>query len=111
MLNKIWRMIKMSRMNKEDAKNILGNVPEDKVFWLNDGKVLKNLQELSAALADVSEETFAYHANKEKNDFKNWVNEVLGDKKLADNISRVKSRQFMLNKVNKRLNQLNSLTN
>ena len=100
----------MARMNKENAKNILGNVPEDKVFWLNDGRVLRNLQELSAALADISEETFAYHVNNEKNDFRSWIEYVVGDKKLANGIAKIKSKKLMLKKVDKRLNQLNSLT-
>ena len=99
----------MPRINKENAKNILSNVPEDKIFWVNDGRILRNLNELSSALADISEETFIYHANKEKNDFKNWISDVVGDKKLADDIAKTKSKEHILNKVNKRINQLNSL--
>ncbi|MEK6946644.1 MAG: hypothetical protein AABX32_03470 [Nanoarchaeota archaeon] len=99
----------MSRTSKEDAKNILSNVPEDKVFWLNNGGVLRNLQELSSALADISEETFGYYVNNEKNDFKNWVNDVIGDKKLADEIAKTKSKEHLLSRVNKRINQLNTL--
>ena len=99
----------MSRMNKENAKNILSNVPEDKIFWVNDGRILRNLNDLSSALADISEETFIYHVNKEKNDFKNWISEVVGDKKLANGIAKAKSKEHMLNKVNKRINQLESL--
>jgi len=99
----------MSRINKENAKNILSNVPEDKVFWVNDGRVLRNLQDLSSALANISEETFAYHVNNEKNDFGNWVNGIISDKKLANEIAKTKSKGNMLSRVNKRINQLNSL--
>ena len=53
---------------------------------------------------------FTYHVNKEKNDFKNWVSDVVGDKKLANDIDKPKSKEHILNKVNKRISQLNSLT-
>ena len=99
----------MARMNKENAKNILSNVPEDKVFWVNDGRISRNLNELSSVLADISEETFAYHVNKEKNDFKNWISDVVGDKNLANDMAKAKSKEYILNKVNKRINKLNSL--
>ena len=35
---------------KKTAKKILKNVPEDKKFWVCDGRVLKNLRELEQAL-------------------------------------------------------------
>ena len=101
--------MKMSRINKEDAKNILSNVPEDKNFLMNDGRTLRNLQELSAALADINEETFAYHVNNEKNDFKSWIEYVINDKKLANSIAKIKSKNLMLKKFDKRIAQLNSL--
>lgn len=96
-------------MNKESAKNILGNVPEDKVFWVNDGRTLRNLQELSLALANMNEETFRYHVNKEKNDFRNWVKDVIKDEKLANDIAKIKSKKLMLERINKKINQLQSL--
>ena len=99
----------MSRINKENAKNILSNVPEKKNFLVNDGRVLRNLQDLSAALADISEETFAHHVNNEKNDFRSWIEYVVGDKKLANGIAKIKSKELMLKKVDKRISQLNSL--
>ena len=96
----------MPRKNKQESMKILNNVPEDKVFWVNDGKVLRNLKDLSAALDDMSKETFKYHVNKDKNDFKNWVEFVVGDKKLANGIGKLKSRTALLRKVDRRISQL-----
>ena len=33
----------MAAMTKAEAQRILGEVPQDKVFWVNDGKVIKKL--------------------------------------------------------------------
>ena len=101
----------MARIDKNKAKDRLGNVPEDKVFWVNDGKVLRNLKDIPAALVDMSEETFKYHVNKDKNDFKNWISDVVGDEKLARSIARTRSKEMMLRKLDKRINKLESLTN
>ena len=65
--------------NEEMYKSWLANVAQDKVFWRHDGVVVKNLDELAAALREMSEETFRYHAAGGKNDFSNWVRDVIGD--------------------------------
>jgi hypothetical protein len=109
MLNEIyeiWRRVKLARINKETVKNILGSVPDEKNFWVNDGRVLRNLKDLSVALVDMDEDTFKHHVNKEKNDFKNWINDVIGDNKLAKDISKTKNQKVMENKINRRIEQL-----
>jgi len=76
-------MARIIRITRLDAEERLGDVPEDKRFWCHDGKVLKNLAELEAALESMSEDTFRYHSNETKNDFSNWAKEVIGDEKLS----------------------------
>lgn len=78
----------MAKITKSAAKKLLGNVPEEKVFWCSDGKVLKNMPELETALKEMSEETFSYHSNEIKNDFSNWVRDVIGDEELANNLQK-----------------------
>jgi hypothetical protein len=68
---------------KEEAVRFLANVPAEKVFWCNDGRTLHNIAELGKALYSMTDETFVYHANREKNDFVSWVRDVIGDIKLA----------------------------
>jgi hypothetical protein len=77
---------------KEEVKKFLANVPEEYVFWCCDGHVMKNMQELGDALNSMTEETFAYHANTEKNDFVKWVRDIIGDEKLAKNLEKAESR-------------------
>ena len=73
----------MVTITKTVAKRMMGEVPEDKRFWCYDGRVFKSLQELEAAFNEMTEETFRYHSNETKNDFSNWVRDVIGDEKMA----------------------------
>lgn len=61
-------------------------------FWVYEGPVLGNLRDLRDALASMDDATFVYHVNDEKNDFANWVRDVLDDADLARKLSRVKRR-------------------
>lgn len=78
----------MARITKQVAQKWLGDVPEDKRFWCSNGQVFSNLQELERALEGMSEETFRYHSNAEKNDFASWVQDVIGDDKLAQDLRK-----------------------
>lgn len=77
------KVARIIRVTKSMAEGRLGDVPEEKRFWCHDGRVLKNLQELEAALGEMAEETFRYHTSETNNDFSNWVRDVIGDGKLS----------------------------
>ncbi len=81
----------MAKIN-ESEKSYSDCAPEQ-CFWARDGQILKNVAELPAALEQMSAETFAHHANKEKNDFANWIEHVFNDKKLAQD---VRSRKYQI---------------
>ena len=85
-------MVKIVKISKEEAKRRLGDVPNDKRFWCHDGKTIKNVRELRKALTDMSDETFHYHLREGRNDFSKWIKEVVGDEKLANELSKVRSR-------------------
>lgn len=85
-------MARIAKVSKDDAKRRLGDVPDDKRFWCHDGKVIRNLRELRKALIDISDETFHYHLVEGKNDFSKWIREVVGDEKLANDLSKARSR-------------------
>src|SRR3989338_2486683 len=91
---------------KEEAVNYLRNVAPEQCFWVNNGPILKNLEELSNALPQMSSDTFSHHVNNEKNDFSNWVRHVIGDEKLANDLLSSKSRESALKKVSSRLDSL-----
>ncbi len=91
---------------KEVMKSWLADVPADKAFWSHDGRVLKNLEELSTALREMSDETFAYHVTPDRNDFSKWVQEVVGDYKLAAQLGMARTRAEALEAVAKRVASL-----
>ena len=98
----------MAVISEEIAKRMLGDVPEDKQFYCSDGRVLKNLTELSAALAEMSEETYSYHSNATKTDFSNWIKDVIGDEKLARDLGKSVSRVRAAKAVSDRIVWLRS---
>ena len=85
-------MVKIAKVSKEEARRLLGDVPDDKRFWCHDGRVIRNLRELRKALNDMSDETFHYHLGGGKNDFIKWIREVVGDNKLAEALGETRSR-------------------
>ncbi len=74
---------------KHDASNILADVAGDKRFFSQDGCTCKKLAELSECLSHMSPEVFSHHVNDTKNDFSNWIRDVLGDVTLANELSAV----------------------
>jgi len=96
----------MAKITKEEAFRILSNVPEENKFWCNNGSVLTNLQELETALKIMSNETFSYHANQERNDFSNWIKDIIKDERLANDLVKAKSKNNALKKLRNRLSTL-----
>lgn len=84
----------------------LKDVPPEKAFWVNNGWVIRNMEEMPAAFENMTDQTFTYHVNAEKNDFAVWVREVIGDKKLAAILQKVKTRQSAIEAVKRRIKQL-----
>ena len=93
----------MVRVTQAFARRMLADVPDEKRFWLTDGRYLKNLAELEAALEQMSTETFRTHSNDEKTDFSNWVNDVMGDDKLAADLLKCETQEQAARAVAERL--------
>ena len=90
---------KPAKKKEKAEQDFLADVPDDKRFLMCDGSVLSNLVQLRDSLKKMNDGIFSYHVNNERNDFKNWIREVIGDKKLAAQISRLKSSKAMYQKV------------
>jgi len=78
----------MAKITGKDAERMLGNVPEERVFWCCDGRVFRNMRELAEAFDSMSYDTFAHHANQDRCDFGDWVRDVIGDGKLARDLAK-----------------------
>jgi len=75
-------------------KPMLGIAPEGKEFVINkSGKVLtaRNLEELLSIVNVISDETFREFQSR--NDFANWIANVLGFKDLSKAVSSCSSKQ------------------
>ena len=99
---------KIGVKEKNDARNP-GQVSQAKVFWCNDGQVFAGLKDLAEGLDRMSDDTFAYHCNPNKDDFSIWVEEVVGDEDLAKNLKNLKNRQRAHKQVKQRYSDLTRL--
>jgi hypothetical protein len=98
----------MVRITKDIAESRLGDVPQGKQFWCQDKQVLKNLPELGVALKHMDEETFRHHSSKSRNDFSNWVRDVIGDEKLSRDLLKSATRAQAAKSVDDRVAWLKS---
>lgn len=80
----------------DTGKKLFGDVEPEFRFWLSNGTVIKNVHELIEALRTMSPEMFSFHVNKEKNDFSNWIRDIIKDTALADKIKNVRKKEEML---------------
>jgi hypothetical protein len=78
-------------------------VPYELHFVLADGRRLKNIFELIDVLENMSDEVFCAHVTGEKNDFANWINEVIKEDSLAEKIRKLDSRLETQNALLKHL--------
>jgi hypothetical protein len=93
----------------EEIKNtarFLSDVQPERSFWVSNGWIVRNMKELPLALRKMNNDTFVYHVNKSKNDFYNWVSDVVGDKKLAFDIKSAYNKSDMIAAIERRIEQL-----
>ena len=91
---------------KDDAAKFLCNAPAEQCFWVNNGPVLKNVEELADAVQQMNDDTYFYHANREKNDFSSWIRDVFHDQKLANDLLSSKNKESAVSKLRSRINSL-----
>jgi len=86
-----------------DTKTYLADVPQEHVFWCCDGHILKNLRELRDAFAVMNDHTFTYHVNDAKNDFHNWVKDIIRDDTLAQDLLKAGNPMIAVRVVTDRI--------
>lgn len=62
----------------------------EQCFWTTDGAIISNLVELERTLGTMAEDVFMHHANRERNDFANWITDILHDSELAESFRSAK---------------------
>ncbi len=71
---------------RKAAPSVKSRVSDDKLFFLIDGTTVGSLAELIDAFDRMSDDIFYYHVTPDRNDFANWVNDVLVMPDLAESI-------------------------
>ena len=100
----------MAQITKDMAAARLANVTEEKRFWVNDGRYINNLDELKSAFESMTDDTYAYHCNENKSDFAKWVDECIGDNKLAADLKKSSTRAAAVKAVSVRVKFLKAKT-
>jgi hypothetical protein len=86
------RKVKTKAKGKKQPEKLLVKVPAQYVFYCHDGSIFADLRELAGGLKAMSDETFGHHSNLQKQDFSNWVRDVIGDEELADDLAKASNR-------------------
>ncbi|MBI2575292.1 hypothetical protein HYV82_05400 [Candidatus Woesearchaeota archaeon] len=92
-----------------EARRILSRVPANVSFWLCTNEQLARLEALGSALQRVSDDVFRYHVNRDKNDFEAWIRDVISDRELAREISRIKTKDTLIRKISERVEELKEI--
>lgn len=95
-------ILKLS-VREEDAKRPMVTVYNDKCFWVENGPVLSNIADLARALAYMTDAQYEHHANRGRNDFARWMEEVLADPECAASLRRADGRKKAAKAVERRL--------
>ncbi len=75
-----------------NVTGVLADVPKEYVFKCHDGLILQSMKQLGSALNSMTDETYVFHANTEKNDFSNWVRDIIKDGMLANDLQKATNR-------------------
>ena len=94
------------KLNAEAAVWFLRNIEGPECFWVNNGPIVASLEHLASAIRGMKKELFLHHCNKDKNDFANWIEAVVGDVKLAAQMRKSRSRRNILQALNQRIKAL-----
>jgi hypothetical protein len=92
---------------RERARMVLesAQLPEEH-FVSTDGRMIRNLWELEELLQTSRGSELSYHVSPSRNDFAQWVGEVLLDFELADRMMRISDSAEMAREVEKRISEL-----
>lgn len=71
-------------------KKILEKVHPDKTFKTRTGAEIWGLQDLLDFLEIMDEETFKHHVTSHRNDFAQWIEDVLGDTGLSKQLRKTR---------------------
>lgn len=92
-------------------EKVLSDCPPDNGFWTCNSVFCRNIFELVSTIQAMSEYCFRYHVNddKKKNDFANWIRNVLGDWVLAERLHAIREKDRYVDVIRERIKELESV--
>jgi hypothetical protein len=96
----------MAELTKQEAQKFLSNVSDPQIYWCRDGRSISNLKQLEGVLDTLDVDTYFFHASPERKNFSAWVQDVIGDKKLAEDLSKAQSLEQAQSAVENRVDLL-----
>jgi hypothetical protein len=99
-------------MSRQDLKILreraLSDCPTGTEFWTCHGSIVKNIYELKNTIQGLNKFAFKYHVNddNQKNDFAEWVADVLDDAWLAHKLENVMDKEKYIKVIEKRIKEL-----
>ncbi len=84
---------KVKGKTKKSRPNVLKKVRPEFSFIIVNGKAVRDLPALALELENLDDSMFHHHVNETKNDFANWVREVIGEIELADALMGISSKK------------------
>ncbi len=97
------RVLKKTIKKAETSANteLSKNVPIEYSFWLSDGREIRNVLQLSEDAKTMSNETYSFHANSRKNDFADWIRDIVKNEELAYNVRKSNNQKEMAAAIRK----------
>ena len=99
-VNDIMQLIDKKLTSDTRSPKQLVQAEGNSCFWIHNGPVLKNLVDLRDAFETINDEQFNYHVNKDKNDFANWIRDVLHEIPLATKLQNYRTKKTMIKTIN-----------
>lgn len=95
------------QVNKD---RILADCPPEKAFWVSNGVTCRSIFELADSISKANDYVFTYHVNRDnkKNDFADWIRNVLGDDILAERLHAIRDKEHYIEVIRERVKELKS---
>lgn len=101
--------MKRKRTTIQEARQFLSGVDQSVAFYVSGGAKINSMEELASALVSMDDHTYKFHVDPDKNDFANWIRDVLKDQNLSKEIVRARNRTSAAKKVSSRIDLLKEM--
>ena len=96
-----------NKLYGHEAAALLRDVPKRNSFKLHKTEIeINNLFELADALEIMSDESYNHHVSSSRNDFANWVRDIVKDEELSIALHKAKDKKDAFKIVKNRIKQV-----